>query len=265
MPLKNRLMIAAVGLATLFVIASFARAQEQVVDKKGRVVTKVTFIHFKKEPGKPAGGGGGGKTDSGYYTYIAKGAKWRVAEDVYLNTLNGESATTAPADVVKGAATLAMNEWETPGTATLNIFKNTLVGTVGPKGEPIAYNNGAHRDYNTISFGDYSGGGNVIAVTTVWGVFGGPVNQREITEAHILLNDVYTWGDATRDVDGDGSPDYVMDVQNILTHELGHWVGMGDLYQGGAIEETMYGYSTVGETKKRDLYKGDIAGVTKLY
>jgi len=27
----------------------------------------------------------------------------------------------------------------------------------------------------------------------------------------------------------------------------------------------MYGYSAHGEIKKRDLYKGDIAGITKLY
>ena len=56
-----------------------------------------------------------------------------------------------------------------------------------------------------------------------------------------------------------------MDLQNILTHELGHCAGMGDLYQTDAIEETMFGYSDEGETYKRDLYKGDIAGVTNLY
>jgi hypothetical protein len=66
------------------------------------------------------------------------------------------------------------------------------------------------------------------------------------------------WGDAAL------SPE-VMDIQNIATHELGHCAGMGDVYEGLAAEETMYGYSENGELKKRDLYTGDIAGITKLY
>ncbi|MBA7643606.1 hypothetical protein ES703_51337 [subsurface metagenome] len=56
-----------------------------------------------------------------------------------------------------------------------------------------------------------------------------------------------------------------MDLQNIATHELGHSVGLGDLYDDVASEETMYGLSEYGETKKRTLYLGDIAGIQKLY
>jgi hypothetical protein len=56
-----------------------------------------------------------------------------------------------------------------------------------------------------------------------------------------------------------------MDVQNIVTHELGHCAGMDDLYESNAVEETMYGYSEEGETKKRDLYLGDITGIIGLY
>jgi len=56
-----------------------------------------------------------------------------------------------------------------------------------------------------------------------------------------------------------------MDTQNIATHELGHAAGMGDLYETTAALETMYGYSTEGETSKRDLYFGDIAGIQNLY
>ncbi len=41
--------------------------------------------------------------------------------------------------------------------------------------------------------------------------------------------------------------------------------GTGDSKEGGAIEETMYGYSQEGETSKRDLNAGDIAGIQKLY
>jgi len=56
-----------------------------------------------------------------------------------------------------------------------------------------------------------------------------------------------------------------MDLQNIATHELGHGVGLGDLYITACSEETMYGYSNYGETKKRTLNAGDIMGIQKLY
>ena len=56
-----------------------------------------------------------------------------------------------------------------------------------------------------------------------------------------------------------------MDVQNIITHEIGHSAGMNDLYSTSCLQETMYGYSTEGEIKKRDLNSGDITGIRKLY
>lgn len=53
--------------------------------------------------------------------------------------------------------------------------------------------------------------------------------------------------------------------ESIATHELGHSVGLDDLYDGSCSEQTMYGYATEGETKKRTLEAGDIAGVQELY
>jgi hypothetical protein len=55
------------------------------------------------------------------------------------------------------------------------------------------------------------------------------------------------------------------DVQNIGTHEAGHTFGLGDLYDSTDSEETMYGYGSLAETKKRTLEWGDRAGVAALY
>lgn len=215
-----------------------------------RVLSKVTFIHHRKAPVKPPVPGSG-KKDDGSYSYIASGARWRAIEDVRLNPAGGENPTGALDTLIYDAVSAGMAEWETPGTASLAIFGSLTVD------DTVTYDDGAYRGYNTISFGSY-GDSNVIAITTVWGYFSGKPSSREIIEAHILFNDAYDWGDASVDSS-------LMDLQNIATHELGHWVGMDDLYQTDAIEETMYGYSTEGELKKRDLYKGDIAGVVKLY
>lgn len=243
--------VAALVAATVFVCAYGASAGDR---GKGsdRVLSKVTFIHFKKGHGKPpwAGGGNGGgkKEEEGHYSYLSKGAKWKTVEPYLLNPSCDENL---PKGLVAGAMDAGMDEWETPGDATLEIFGPVYVD------RSVTYDDGAYRGYNTISFGSYGDPG-VIAVAAVWGYFGGPPSQREIIEAHIQMNDDFVWGDAS----GDSS---LMDVQNIATHELGHCAGMGDLYKLAAGDETMYGYSTEGELKKRDLYKGDITGITKLY
>jgi hypothetical protein len=216
-----------------------------------RVLEKITFIHYKKDHAKPpwaGGGNGGGTEEQGYYTYLANGTRWRETEDYRLNPTNGDGVGKT---LITNAVDAGMREWEAPEGVSFEIFGSKSIDYT------VAYRNGEYRGYNTISFGAYADPG-VIAVTTVWGYFSGPPSQREIIEAHILLNDLFVWGDAIADSS-------VMDLQNILTHELGHWAGMGDLYESAAAEETMYGYSTEGETKKRSLEVGDITGISKLY
>jgi hypothetical protein len=55
-----------------------------------------------------------------------------------------------------------------------------------------------------------------------------------------------------------------MDFDNITTHEVGHAVGMGHPDSTCTLE-TMYAYAGNDETKKQDLYTGDIADVNRLY
>jgi hypothetical protein len=250
--------LAAVLLATLM-LAHSASAGAGAKGSK-RLLSKITFVHHKRGHLKPpwAGGGGGKKPkEEGYYTYISKGAKWRVTEDVRLNLTAEENVNGSLDGVIYDAVAASMDEWETAAGAA--IFGGLVLD------ETATYSGGAYRGYNTVSFGSY-GDPNVIGVTTVWGYFSGPPGTRELVEAHVLLNDHFEWGDASADGDGDGNPDsFLMDIQNIGVHELGHVAGMGDVYQPEAGEETMYGYSTEGEVKKRDLYKGDLAGIRKLY
>ncbi len=56
-----------------------------------------------------------------------------------------------------------------------------------------------------------------------------------------------------------------MDLGGIATHEIGHGIGLADLYTTLCREVTMYGYSTEGEFKKRTLEAGDLRGLWKIY
>ena len=110
------------------------------------------------------------------------------------------------------------------------------------------------QDYkNAISFGNYPQEG-VIAVTTVWY---NPATKA-IVEFDVEFDTDWVWGDATIDT-------AKMDLQNIATHELGHGVGLNDVYDTVCNQVTMYGYSDYGETIKRTLEQPDITGLQKLY
>ena len=145
---------------------------------------------------------------------------------------------------------------------TIELFNN---GYLVNYDASVNLNNPITNDANEIVFGDIEQSG-VIAVCIVWYINRGPPSQRRIVEFDILFDDTdFTWGYAgpTRETDlGDTN---IMDLGNIITHELGHALGLADLYFAEASEQTMYGYGELGETKKRTLESGDIAGITFLY
>lgn len=105
---------------------------------------------------------------------------------------------------------------------------------------------------NSIVFGATSPG--TIAVTSTWYY----TSTRQIIEFDMKFNTYYTWGNADLN-------SRVMDLQNIATHELGHSVGMNDIYTSSCSDVTMYGYGDSGETKKRTLEPLDIEGLLSLY
>jgi hypothetical protein len=56
---------------------------------------------------------------------------------------------------------------------------------------------------------------------------------------------------------------HAYDVQNVLTHEVGHFLGLGE--EEVDVDATMFVTSAKGEIKKRDLSDDDLAGLETLY
>jgi hypothetical protein len=145
-------------------------------------------------------------------------------------------------DVLVDAITKADNEWDNKTTKTL--FTNPVLG---------AYPWNTYDGKNSISFGNYPTA-NVIAVTVTWY----KPTTKEAVESDILFDTDFTWGNATVNSG-------VMDLQNIATHEIGHTLGLSDLYTSSCSAVTMYGYSGYGETYKRTIEIPDITGLQKIY
>jgi hypothetical protein len=77
-----------------------------------------------------------------------------------------------------------------------------------------------------------------------------------IAESDLVFNANERWSNSEQ---SSGSGTY--DVQAVALHEMGHAIGLADLYEPGDAEQVMYGY----DAHRRDLNDGDIAGLKKLY
>lgn len=188
---------------------------------------------------------GGGATTC--YGYLAKGAKWKTVEDWVVNPTNGDGLDDASVLTTLGGG---VGKWETAASGA-NILGNGALTT-----ESLMVDTAAPDALNEVYFGPVSDA-NAIAVTTVWGIFSGPLQNRKLVEWDQVYNTAYTWS-------GSGEVGK-MDFDNIATHELGHSVGMADLYTTACSTQTMYGYASEGETNKRSLEIGDILGIDGLY
>jgi len=109
--------------------------------------------------------------------------------------------------------------------------------------------------YNVVSWGDSEPGGSVIAVCWTWYY----TATLEIVECDIEFQNDIIWSST-----GEAGK---FDIQNIATHEFGHTLLLGDLYDPASehSEKTMYGWSSEGETKKRSLHQDDIDGIRHIY
>lgn len=107
---------------------------------------------------------------------------------------------------------------------------------------------------NIIAWGRTQG--SALAVTYTWYDTG----THQATETDTIMNSKFKWGwSQNQCLSG------VYDAQDILTHELGHWMGLSDHYTSNYSENTMYGYGTTGEIKKDTLTDGDVNGVKAIY
>ncbi|MCG2717392.1 MAG: matrixin family metalloprotease, partial [Nanoarchaeota archaeon] len=187
---------------------------------------RIDFVHYAKpdwavKPPKIP------KTET---CYKLMGVKWKsFPVDYVINPTNNDGLSES---FVVNTISTSAETWDIVTSSEL--FSDSY-------GIDYTVQYGVYDYQNSIVFGDYPESG-VIGVTSVWYTRKG----KEIVEFDMLLDTDFTWGDAELNTN-------LMDLENIMTHELGHAVGLSDLYSDACSAVTMYGYSNYGEISKRSL------------
>ena len=231
-----------VGIVVLALSGVVVAISNQGAEKaKAPDLEKIEFIHWKKDFAKPEGAKVP-KPPSCYKFLTPTKVKWTVLPANYV--INPTNPQYLGEDFIKSAVFNSAETWDAATSKELmnDTYTIDYTATYGV------------QDYeNAITFGNYPTAG-VIAVTTVWY---NPATKA-IVEFDVMFDTDWTWGDAT-------ASSKVMDLQNIATHELGHGVGLADVYDTVCSTVTMYGYSDYGEIQKKTLETPDITGLQTLY
>jgi VCBS repeat-containing protein len=172
--------------------------------------------------------------------YIWGGLHW---PDSSLPVKYYVNATGLPAGG-ESAIVAAAQTWEDDARSYMDL---TYMGTTSVL--PSA----GHDGYNVVGVGDLSDSGTIAQCQ----YFYSP------TTYHIIAFDiVYNTAHFTFATDGNAN---AYDVQGIGTHELGHMLSLGDMYESENANQVMYGYAYRGDTTNRVLAWGDIAGIRAIY
>lgn len=235
-------MLSIKKIFAIVLIATFLVSTPLALACISEEVFSVTFVYkYDDSYAKPQGTPGKGPPDKEDpedqlgYEFLIDGYKWK---DFPINVVLDDALVP-----YQSAVSEAMAQWDIHTGETLFSYSLTV--------ENDATFDEILDGKNELVFGDYQTAG-VIAVCSVWFSRRG----RQIVEFDILFDTDFTWGI------GEANK---MDVQNIATHEIGHGLNLADLYDPQWSEQTMYGLAEKGETKKRTLDSGDIAGIQELY
>lgn len=185
--------------------------------------------------------------------YILMGRKWTQKDPQIIMSLKDDAllaATGMSKTNVLGAVTAATNTWD--DATNQNLFSDSgasLTTTANWKYDGV----------NNMAFTPYATGCSALAATGVWYKTQGiPAGQMyPIVESDMTFNSNLKWtatGEAGK-----------LDFQSVVLHELGHTIGLGDIYGRAEFSadtrQVMHYYTGV----KRTLGNGDATGVWKLY
>lgn len=223
--------------------------KEGVYDVPGRAGLKVrVFVHQPKIKISAAPVLVCGLTDPDSVAVVGP-TGWHLSGGTWQYWLNTSSA---PANIRLNLNTLVTNSFN--AWSATNVGKTVSFTNVGT----TRINRKSLDGKNIIAWGKTSGTALAVAYTWYYPSTG------LVAETDTILNQRVPWNWSNFSTSCADTNSY--DAQDILTHELGHWMGLTDVYDATNYQNaTMYGYGSKGEIKKDTLSTGDILGISAVY
>lgn len=239
--MKYRLVGAIISVLLTLVLAVPTFAAAAPNPKGPPDFERIVFIHYQKDA-KPSVNG---KIPSELYSY--SGYRWPILPIQYSYNSSGSpfDALTAVQD--------SFQTWDDVANSRVSFAYNNTNSTVSPG------LNAKTPDYKNVVGWAPLNDSKAIAVTIIWSRPG-----KYVVDCDTVFN-TDSWLSWSMTGSSPDTDRYDCDVQNIMTHEAGHWLVLNDLYNAAASEQTMFGTAGQNETKKCSLESGDIAGVHKIY
>jgi hypothetical protein len=160
---------------------------------------------------------------------------------------------------------LVINPTGSPGLSEQFLVEHTVASAE-------AWNRAAHVELSDLSPSvDYTAPRNVDAIHTVSflelldtsvlafiSAYGTGTNGFDIIGFDIVFNTRIRWGDASMEFG-------VMDFQAVMSHELGHAIGLDHVFDRSCIDATMWFGISYGDISDRTPEKAESKAVRKLY
>ena len=259
----KKFMLAGLVITALLLSLAGPVAAASPPDNPGKAppdFDKVVFVHYPKgeAPGKPPGTPGRGSEEG---DYVYDGYHWADTSFSvhYLVNLTGSGDPGTFLDGIQAA----FQTWEDEPNSYMD-FECDGVDSTAVISSLDDYRDGLNVVGWVNISDDYP---NAIAVTIFWY----NVLTKEVAEVDVAMNSdpYFVWWQNSADDEvwdfADTLDKFDVDVENLMTHESGHWLVLGDLYADYNSEKTMYGYAAELELTKRSLDAGDEAGIQAIY
>ncbi len=178
------------------------------------------------------------------YAYTPFPYKWADSDipvPYYINTDNIPTVYGITEANFAAAVNAAFDEWESVPSSYLSFSHEGTGNTYTP------YNNWVHDWHNTIGFAQLPAG--TAGLASIWS------SGSTITEVDIRLQSNGTGWSL-------GAVPGRIDLQSVITHEIGHLVGLGHSNISDATMRPAVGTNNI---ISRTLHEDDIAGITYLY
>lgn len=174
--------------------------------------------------------------------YLLAGWRWDIDPNIQMRLVG----TTVPLGIGSGSATTAIaaaaQTWDSETHEALFAQTPVIPATANPTYSTRPVQDGSNTQAWTTGFGANS---NIIAETVTWSTRAkiatadnGKLYGKAV-ESDCWYNSNLNWRIAAGPDDGITTEGY--DLRTIALHELGHTIGLSDLYNGANLEKTMYG------------------------